>query len=44
MFIGETSGYPTPRGAFQKAQLQEIGLVDIHDSVSLFADGSGYGV
>src|SRR4030042_2577568 len=44
VFIGEAGCHPAPRGTFQKAQLQQIGLIDIHDSIRFLADSSGYGV
>ncbi len=44
MLVGEGGGHPATGGALQEGQLEEVGLVDIHDGVGLFTDGGGNGL
>ena len=41
MSVGGRGSHATPRGPLQKPELQEIGLVNVHNGISLFADRSG---
>jgi hypothetical protein len=44
VIIGVRRGHTAPRGSFQKTELQEVRLHNIHDRIRFFTDGCANGI